>query len=255
MFSRPNNSIRMLAEGLAVLGIASVRYDKRGIGESGKAMQLAAEKSGLKLREDDLRFEAYIDDAVLWGKKLRGDVRFSSLTVMGHSEGSLIGMVATQRMGADAFVSIAGSGRPAQQILLEQLKAQLSADLLKTIEEILDQLAAGKTYASVPPALNFLFRPSIQPYMISWFRYNPTKEIAGLSVPVLIVQGTTDLQVSLQDAKSLAASSPLAKTLLVEGMNHVLKMVQGVRDQQVVSYSDPSLPVAPLDRRGQRICQ
>ena len=245
MLSGPNNSIKMLAEALAALGIASVRYDKRAIGESGKAMQLSAETAGIKLREDDLRFDAYIDDAVLWGKKLRGDVRFSSLTVIGHSEGSLIGMVAAQRIGADAFVSIAGSGRPAHQLLLEQLRAQLPADQLKKIEEILEQLAAGETYSSVPPTLNFLFRPSIQPYMISWFRYNPTKEIARLSVPVLVAQGTTDAQVTLQDAKSLAGANPSAKTLVVEGMNHVLKMVPLERDKQVASYCDPTLPVAP----------
>jgi pimeloyl-ACP methyl ester carboxylesterase len=245
MFTGPNNSIKMLAESLAAQGIASVRYDKRGIAESGKGMQLAAEKAQMKLREDDLKFDAYIDDAVLWDKKLRGDDRFSSLTVIGHSEGSLIGMVAAQRLGADAFISLAGSGRPAQQILLEQLKAQLPADLLKMTEEILDRLAAGQTFGSVPPALNFLFRPSIQPYMISWFRYNPAKEIARLSVPVMIVQGTTDVQVSLEDAKVLAAAHPSAKLLFVDGMNHVLKMVPSQRDKQVSSYSDPSLPVAP----------
>ena len=244
LLSGPNNSLKMLAEGLAAQGIASVRYDKRFIGESGKAMQLAAQKSQVKLREDDLRFEAYIDDAVLWGKKLRVDGRFSSLTVIGHSEGSLIGMVAAQRMGADAFVSLAGLGRPAQQILVEQLKAQLPADLLKMTEEILDRLAAGQTFESVPPALNFLFRPSIQPYLISWFRYNPAKEIARLSVPVMIVQGTTDVQVSLEDAKALAGAYPAPKLLVVDGMNHVLKMVPNQRDKQVASYSDPSLPVA-----------
>lgn len=241
----PNNSIKMLADGLAAEGIASVRYDKRLVGETGKAMQLAAEKAHIKLREDDLRFESYIDDAVLWGKKLRGDGRFSSLIVVGHSEGSLIGMVAAQRMGADAFVSVAGSGRPAQQILLEQLKAQLPADLFKSTEEILGQLVAGQTVASVPPSLNFLLRPSVQPYMISWLHYDPVKEIARISAPVLIVQGTTDIQVSLQDARLLAGANPSAKSLVVDGMNHVLKLVPSEREQQVASYSDPSLPVAP----------
>src|SRR6185295_18723605 len=192
-----------------------------------------------------LRFESYIDDAVLWGKKLRGDGRFSSLTVIGHSEGSLIGMVAAQRMGADAFVSLAGSGRPAQQILLEQLKAQLPADLLKMTEEIMDRLAAGQTFESVPPSLTFLFRPSVQPYMISWFRYNPAKEIARLSIPVMIVQGATDIQISLEDAKSLAGARPSSKLLVIDGMNHVLKLVPNQRGRLVASYSDPSLPVAP----------
>ncbi len=90
---------------------------------------------------------------VAWGKKLGGDRRFSSLTVLGHSEGSLIGMVAAQRMDAHAYVSIAGGGRPLQQIILEQVKSQLP-DLLKPTQDILEQLAAGKRVESVPPALN-----------------------------------------------------------------------------------------------------
>lgn len=240
-----NNSLKLLAEGLAAHGIASLRYDKRGIGETGKAMQLAAEKAKTMLREEDLSFETYIDDAVSWGKKLLSNPRFSTLTVIGHSEGSLIGMVAAQRMGARAYVSIAGAGRPLQQIILEQVKSQLPPDLLKATEDIVEQLAAGKTVELVPPALNVLFRLSAQPYLISWLRYDPVKEIAKLHIPVLIVQGTTDIQASLQDAKALAGANPAATLLLVDGMNHVLKTVPNEPDKQLSSYSDPTLPVAP----------
>ncbi len=241
----PNNSLKLLAEGLAAHGIASVRYDKRGIGETGKAMQLAAEKAKTPLREEDLSFENYIDDAVRWGNQLRADRRFSSLTVIGHSEGSLIGMVAAQRIGANVFVSIAGAGRPLQEIILNQVKSQLTPDLLKTTEHILDQLAAGKTVQSVPNELNMLLRPSAQPFLISWLRYDPSKEISKLRVPVLIVQGTTDMQVHLTDAKRLAEGNPSAKLLLIDGMNHVFKAVPNEQDKQVSSYSDPTLPVAP----------
>ncbi len=244
IFKGPNNSLKLLAEGLAAHGIASVRYDKRGIGETGKAMMLAAAKAKIKLREEDLSFETYIDDAVAWCKKLGADRRFSSLTVLGHSEGSLIGMVAAQRVSARAYVSVAGSGRPSQELILEQVKAQLP-DLLKATEDILDQLAAGKRVESVPPALNLIFRQSIQPYMISYLRYDPAKEIAKLHLPVLIVQGTTDAQVGLQDAKLLAGANPAATSLLIEGMNHVLKTVPNEQDKQDSSYSDPTLPVAP----------
>jgi len=243
IFKGPNNSLKLLAEGLAAHGIASVRYDKRGIGETGKAMMLAAAKAKIKLREEDLSFETYIDDAVAWCKKLGADRRFSSLTVLGHSEGSLIGMVAAQRVSARAYVSVAGSGRPSQELILEQVKAQLP-DLLKATEDILDQLAAGKRVESVPPALNLIFRQSIQPYMISYLRYDPAKEIAKLHLPVLIVQGTTDAQVGLQDAKLLAGANPAATSLLIEGMNHVLKTVPNEQDKQISSYSDPTLPVA-----------
>ena len=240
----PNNSLKLLAEGLAANGFASVRYDKRLIGETGKGMKLAAEKAKTVPREDDLTFENYIDDAVRWAKQLRSDRRFSSVIVLGHSEGSLIGMVAAQRMGADAFISIAGAGRPIQKIILEQVKPQFSPELFQKTEEIFAQLAAGKSVGSVPPELNAFFRPSIQPYMISWLRYDPTKEITKLRVPVLIVQGTTDVQVGPGDAKALADANRTAKLLMIDGMNHVLKMVPNEPSKQVSSYSDPTLPVA-----------
>jgi len=163
--------------------------------------------------------------------------------VLGHSEGSLVGMVAAQRLGTDAFVSVAGAGRPVQEIILEQFKSQLTPELLKTTEYILGQLTAGKTVASVPAQLNVLARPSVQPYLISWFRYDPSKEISKLRMPVLIVQGTTDVQISLADAKRLVEGNPGARLLLIDGMNHVLKTVPNERDKQVSSYSDPTLPV------------
>jgi pimeloyl-ACP methyl ester carboxylesterase len=244
VFKGPNNSLKLLAEGLAAHGVASVRYDKRTIGETGRAMMLAAEKSRTVLREEDLSFENYIDDAVAWGKKLSADRRFSSITVIGHSEGSLIGMVAAQRMGARAYVSLAGAGRPIQEVLQEQIRSQMPPDLAKAAEDISAQLAAGKRVDSVPPKLNLVFRPSIQPFMISWLRYNPVKEIAALHIPIMIVQGTTDTQVSLRDAKNLAGANPAAKLFLIEGMNHVLKMVPNEPDKQLSSYSDPTLPVA-----------
>jgi hypothetical protein len=229
----PNNSLKLLAQGLAERGIASVRYDKRGIAESINA--------GTK--EEDLRFTTYINDAVAWGNKLRGDKRFKSLAVVGHSEGSLIGMVAARDMKADAYVSIAGSGRPAADILREQMKGKLPPDLASQTESILQSLTEGKSVSDTPKQLAALFRPSVQPYLISWFKYDPAKEIAKLSIPVLITRGTTDIQVSVQDAKLLSQARPSAKVVFVEGMNHVLKDVPTDAQQQIKSYSDPSLPV------------
>jgi uncharacterized protein len=110
-----NNSLKLLAEGLAGRGIASIRYDKRGIGESSAAGP----------EEVDLRFDTYVEDAALWIQQLQADSRFSSVTVIGHSEGSLIGMLATQKTGADAFVSIAGPAQTASQVLRDQLRPRL----------------------------------------------------------------------------------------------------------------------------------
>jgi pimeloyl-ACP methyl ester carboxylesterase len=230
-----NNSLKMLADGLAARGIASLRYDKRGIAASRAAMT----------SESDIRFNHFIEDAEAWVAQLRTDKRFSTVTIVGHSEGSLIGMVAASGAAADGFVSLEGAGRKAQDILAEQLKAQLPPDLMSPSERIMAKLSSGEIPDSVPPALNALFRPSVMPYLISWFQYDPAAEIGKLSIRVLIVQGTTDVQVSMDDAKALAAGNPAAHFVTIEGMNHILKEVSGDRLAQIPKYSDPSLPVVP----------
>jgi uncharacterized protein len=230
-----NNSLRLLAEGLAENGIASVRYDKRGIAESAKAA--AAER--------DLRFETYVGDASAWCEQLRGDRRFSRVVIVGHSEGSLIGMLAAKKCGAAGFVSIAGAGHTAGDILRTQTAGRLPPELAEKNVAILKSLEEGKTVESVPPELYVLYRPSVQPYMISWMRHDPAKAVAELKSPVLIVQGTTDIQVNTDDAKRLAAANPRSKLLLIDGMNHVLKMVPSDRQKQLASYGDPALPLAP----------
>ncbi|MDS3862449.1 alpha/beta fold hydrolase [Thermosynechococcaceae cyanobacterium BACA0444] len=230
-----NNSLKLLAEGLAGHGIAAIRYDKRGIGESSVA--------GTK--EVDLRFDTYVEDAALWIQQLQADSRFSSVTVIGHSEGSLIGMLATQKTGADAFISIAGSAQTASQVLRDQLRPRLPEALWQQSEQILAALEQGNTVTSVPPELNTLYRSSVQPYLISWFRYTPAQEIRRLTVPVLIVQGTTDIQVSVREAQALKMAKPDAELRIIEGMNHVLKAVPLDPEQQNASYSEPTLPVVP----------
>ena len=228
-----NDSLKMLADGLARHGIASLRYDKRGV-----AASLAASPP-----EIDLRFDMYIDDAVAWGQKLRADERFSRVTIAGHSEGALIGMIAAQRLPADKFVSIAGAGRPAGELILAQLSGQVSPQLYQSASDIVAALNAGNTVPNPPPELSSLFRPSVQPYLISWFRYDPVREISDMHTPMFIVQGTTDIQVSVDDAQRLAAGNPAAKLLIIPGMNHVLKDVPPDPDAQMRSYSDPSLKI------------
>lgn len=229
----PNDSLKLLAEGLAKNGIASVRYDKRGIG--------ASAVSGAK--EHDLRFDMYVNDAAAWVQQLRKDTRFSSIAVAGHSEGSLIGMLAAKK--ADAYISIAGTARPAGAILREQLSTKLPPDLLEESDRILAALESGSTAENVPAPLEMLYRASVQPYMISWMKYDPSREIAQLDAPVLIVQGSTDLQVPANDAHALKKANPKADVAIIKGMNHVLKHVDGDIAQQFPSYSDPKLPVVP----------
>ena len=235
MLPGKNNSLLMLAEGLASNGIASLRYDKRGVGESAGAM----------VAEASLTLDTYVDDALSWCEQLRKDKRFSAVIIAGHSEGSLIGMLAAKRCNADGFISISGAGRSAADILRTQLAGKLPPDLATQSDAIIKNLEKGKMTENPPPQLDAIYRPSVQPYLISWFRYDPAKSIAALTVPVLVVQGTTDLQVTVDDAKRLAAANPKAKLLLIEGMNHVLKEVPADRDKQIASYSNPDLRLAP----------
>lgn len=229
-----NNSLKMLANELSKAGISSLRYDKRGIGKS--------KSSGLK--EVDLRFENYIDDASLWIEYLNNLSRFNKIMVIGHSEGSLIGMVASQQKNVDKFVSIAGPGQPIYQTIREQLKAQPPI-VIEQSTRILDKLLQGETVENVPAFLNSLFRPSVQPYMISWFKYDPQKEISILKKPVLIVQGATDIQVSLMDADKLAAANKEAEIVVIQHMNHIFKKATLDRQANFQTYNQPDLPIKP----------
>jgi len=228
-----NNIMKMLADSLASAGIASLRYDKRGIGASKEAMT----------SEDALRFDDYIADAANWIVKLRNDKRFKRVAVIGHSEGSLIGMLAAHRAQADMFVSIAGVSETADAVLRRQLLAA-PGGAADAAFPIIDSLVMGKTISSVPARLMTLFRPSVQPYLISWFRYDPMNAIRDLSIPVLIVQGTTDLQVLEADALALKKIHPMAELAMIPGMNHVLKDAPSDRMENLKTYSNPALPLS-----------
>ncbi|MEO8583112.1 MAG: alpha/beta hydrolase [Flavitalea sp.] len=220
-----NNSLRKLAYAMAQSNIASVRYDKRGVRESARAAK----------QEWDLRFEDYVADAAQWIEMLKRDKRFSKVIVVGHSEGSLIGMLVAEH--ADKFVSIEGAGRSADKIIREQLKSQPSG-IQELSAPIMDSLVRGLTVINVDPLLHSLFRPSVQPYLISWFKYDPAVVIKKLRIPVLIIQGTKDLQVSVTDANLLAAADPSAKLVVLNNMNHIFRIINGDRSENMASYND-----------------
>jgi uncharacterized protein len=234
-----NDSLKLLATALAQQGIASVRYDKRGIGASGAAMT----------SESALRFDDLVDDAARWIATLQADPRFSNVVVIGHSEGSLIGMLAARgasgRVGADGFVSLAGAAERQSDILRKQLARKLTPEQSADNERILAALEHGQTVPHVAPMWLRFYQPSVQPYLISVYRHVPAREIAALQVPVLIVQGTTDLQVDVDQAEALAAAKPDAQRLIVPGMNHVLKAVPADAPNPLASYGDPTLPLHP----------
>lgn len=236
-----NNSLKYLAEGLAEKGIASLRYDKRGVADSAAVM----------MPEKDLRFANNVNDMLDWYDLLEKDGRFSGIILLGHSEGALVATLAAQKVQEQKKTKLQGiilltaAGSPAAEILKAQLiAAELPHNMLQKALAILQHLQRGEKTAIVPPELNALFRLSVQDYVISWFAIDPVKELARVTVPVMIVSGGQDIQVPTAEAKKLAAVGA-NQWVHIEDMNHILKSTDGDRVQNLASYTDPNLKLVP----------
>lgn len=229
-----NDSLKQLAITLARHNIASVRYDKRGV---------AASKAATP-DERDLSVEGYVADVVAWSRLLKADSRLGPLILLGHSEGALMASLAAGQTGASAVIVVGGTGRPVDQVLREQLNDRLPSELAQRSQQLLDSLKAGRIDLQVPAELMVVFRPSVQPYLISLLRQDPAAAFARIKVPALIVQGRNDIQVSVEDAQRLQQAKPDAQLALIAGMNHVLRIVPDDLQQQLQSYRNPNLPLA-----------
>lgn len=232
-----NNCLEMVAHSLADAGYASIRADKRGIGESIAAVS----------DESDLRFETYIDDAVRWAAFLKQVPGVRHVLLLGHSEGALIQTMVAQRFEAAGLVMVAGIGFKAADILRRQLAAPsftIPDKQLTEIHAILVSLDAGETVAEISSDLEGQYRQSVQPYLMSWFKYDPQAELAQTELPVLVIQGTTDFQVLMEDAERLAAARSGADLVKIEGMNHVLKDAPKDRSSNYATYGKPLLPLS-----------
>lgn len=174
------------------------------------------------------------------------------MALAGHSEGALLALAAARTADVRAVVAIAGPGRRADEILLEQLAAQLPLDQVSAAARVLAELRAGRTVTALPPELPpaiaaALFRPSVQPYLVSLLALDPREEagaVAARGIPVTVIQGTADLQVSVADAERLAGGVGRPARLFA-GMNHVLRLVPPDRDANLATYGNPALPLAP----------
>ena len=229
---------RLLAEALATKGVSTVRIDKRGLGGS-----KAAVADGNKVTIAD-----YATDTHNWVASIRKRTGQRCVWLLGHSEGSLIALAAAQQPdGICGVISVSGAGRRLSDVIREQLRANpANAPLLDSAMTALEALERGQhvDVSAMHPALQKLFAPQVQDYLIDMFRQNPASLAAALKVPLLIVQGERDLQVSTADAKALAAAQPKARLVLLPQMNHVLKDVAtDDRAANLATYADSSLPV------------
>jgi len=227
-----NNSLKLLAEALVNNGIAIYSYDKR----------IFAQMASGKLDEASLSFDNFIDDAKAVIHYFKIQKKYHSITVAGHSEGALIGMVAANG-NANAYISIAGAGRPIDQVLLEQIGKQ-APFLKEEVQKNLETLKSGNTFELKNQMLASLFRSSVQPYMISWIKYNPQTEIKKLDIPTLLINGDKDIQVSVNDAQLLQQAKPDAQLKIIPNMNHVFKEIKGDDAENKASYTNPDLPIS-----------
>jgi pimeloyl-ACP methyl ester carboxylesterase len=233
----------MLARAFERQGIASLRYDKQGIG--------ASRYTNPGFSHEKVRFRDFIEDAGACAAWLK-EAGFKRVVLVGHSEGSLIALVAASETPAvDGVVSISGAGLPIGRILMTQLKAQLAdykPEMIPTTEAIVSRLEEGREVppSDVPQELRALFNPSVQPFLISQMRYDPREVIRTVAQPVLVVSGDNDIQVAPDNARMLADAQPRAEVCIIEGMTHVLKQsAETDRQKQAMTvYTNRELPLS-----------
>jgi uncharacterized protein len=222
-----------LAHELAARGIASLRYDKRGI--------IGSQPAG---REEDITLAIFAEDAAIVLDWLRAQPGIGPVLVAGHSEGGFVGLdLAARRTDIAGIVLIATPGRPPADIVREQLAA-LSEPFRSNALRIIDEIEAGREVDDVPDALLALFRPSVQPFLRSLFASRPAERLAGLAMPAMIIGGGSDLQVGRADFDALRQARPDADTLWLEKTNHVLVDAPLQREENLATYAMPDLPLS-----------
>jgi len=215
-----------LAAALADAGFVAVRYDKRGVGQSGGRIESAT-------------LEDYADDAanvVAWLMK-RPDVDKKRVALLGHSEGGAVALLALRRAKDVAGLAlIAAPGETGRQITLYQQQHLL--DLAKESEasrkaktdlelRIIDAVTKGGSWDDVPAELR---RQADTPWFRSWLLFDPAETMKKVKQPILILQGSLDTQIPPAQADKLEALSRARKGLgptatrkmIVPGVNHLL---------------------------------
>lgn len=225
------NYIKQLSEALNQNEIAFYRYDKR-----------TATKENMKHLMKGVNFYDYVEDAQIAVDYFKDDSRFSSITIIGHSQGSLVGMLALSD-AIDNYISIAGPASPIDETILAQLRKQNGEQIAEIAASHFKELKAEGKIETVNPMLFQLFNPQNQPFFTSWIKYNPSEEMQKVVQPALIINGTKDMQVTVNEAKALHEASPNSTLLLIENMNHVLKHIEKDEDN-FPSYTSPDFPLS-----------
>ncbi len=231
-FMMKNDGSKLIAKELAKNGIASYRFDKR-----------IFKMNKFKIREEELSFEDFVKDVSDILDHFKTEQTYGKIIIAGHSEGSLIGMLAAKDK-ADAFISFAGPARSIDKIIIDQLAKQ-SEDLAENAKNAFQEIEEKGKTSNYNPLLQSIFRPSVQPFMRSWMKYNPTVEIAKLEIPILIINGSFDIQVDTTEAELLKEANPKAELVILDKMNHVFRKIEGDNLENTKAYNEPNRPLHP----------
>ena len=220
-----NNALKKLAESLSESGIATFRYDKRIV-----------KQIRMNNVDPNITFDDFVNDAIAVVDYFKTKGLFSKIFVIGHSQGSLVGMLATKDR-ADGFISLAGAGQTIDGVITEQV-GTMDPSLVEPTKKAFTQMKDGKIVSDYPPALTSIFRADLQPFIRNWMQYDPQVLLKDLNVPSLIINGTKDLQVSVDEAKRLKESSNTAELIIIDNMNHVLFEIEGGQLENSKSYNE-----------------
>lgn len=184
-------------------------------------------------------FDDLVNDVKTVVNYFKKNHSFSSITLLGHSQGSLVAMLASEK--TDKLISLAGPSTSFDETLISQLKVN-SPFLVAFTQSHINELKETGKIKEVNPMLASIFASQNQPLIVSWMQHNPSKEIQKLLLPILIVNGDKDLQVSSNDAEALHKAQPNAKLAIIKNMNHVIKLIEK-DDDNLTSYYSPDFSI------------
>ena len=228
-----NNSLKKLAEGLSEEGIATFRYDKRTVKQI---------RTGNV--DENIMFDDFVTDAISVIQFFKEKYSFSKIYIIGHSQGSLVGMLAAYNESVDGFVSLAGAGKSIDQVLIDQID-RTAPQFNEDAQRVFGILREGNTTDDYPVALASIFNKGVQSFISNWMQYDPQEVIRSLEIPLLIVNGTKDLQVLPEEAQLLSDSAAKSELVIIDKMNHILVPIEGDDLENSKSYNESQRELSP----------
>ena len=185
-------------------------------------------------------FNDFVSDINIVVDHFKDDKRFSGITLIGHSQGSLIALLASEHI--EKYISLAGPSKRIDFMIEEQV-AKNSPMVLDTVKGHFKELRETGDIKYVNPLLVQIFSRKNLPFLKSWMHYSPVEEIKKITIPILVINGTRDFQVTVQEARAMHKANPMAELVIIENMNHVLKNIEQDEDN-FKSYYTPDFSLS-----------